>query len=284
MGYFDSKTFAPGATGNQVWDFNPPGSGITLSQCLAADEYLYSGQMFVLRERLTFNVEIIDPTLIDVDLRWYSPLRYLGSYEVAGLNGFDGTSDSFALIHFLRTSIVKDHYCALINNQAGAPQLEQFGAIYQCNLQLVPKLITPKNGGDPVEGYVTTNREPLFTTALYRYPSQVENITINTECNYIGLHVYQGAELTTMTYEIALKSATRNQNYVGNIGTCVEGGCNEEFAAWVLLNNGGQPIDAGANIFSSLGLCEVGTNACSQGSYVCTSGESRAYWFVNNAG
>jgi hypothetical protein len=284
MPYLESKAFAPGSTGSQAWDFNPTVPGLLVGAALGTNDKLHSGQSFTIRESVTINVQVVNSTLIDTDFRWQTPLKYLGSWQVSGLLGFTGERNSFGLLHFASTTISRDHHCSVMHGTSGEPQLELFGYINQCNLKLVPKEIQPPGGGDPVQGYATTNEEPLFTLQGYRYPSQIENEIINTEINQVGVYCYAGVELVNLIYRLELINAYKNINPVSTAATCSEGGCTTEFTAWVLAHNGGLPIDSGSNIFSSQGLCQVGTNQCTQGTYVCTNGERRIYWYVANSG
>lgn len=284
MAYFDSKTVPPNTTGSYAWDFNPTGTDIRLGQAIELGQTFYTGQSFEIIERAVIQMTIVDETLVDVDLRWPSPIKYLGTYTTTGINGYTGNNQNMGRIFYERTVLERKHLISIGGNPNKTTNFEAYGSIYQCNLELVPASITPKGGGDPVDGFITTNREPIFTEQSNRVTTIFVNDIIETELNYISVHAYSGVEITTLSYQIATKGVFKANNAASTPETCTRGGCNEEFAAWILVNNGGQPIDTGSSIFSTQQLCEVGTNTCSQGSYLCTSGESRIYWYVNNAG
>jgi hypothetical protein len=284
MAYFDSKTVPPNTTGSYAWDFNATVPGIKLGQIIDTGQTFYTGQSFEIIERAIIQLTVTDPTLIDIDYRWPAPIRYLGTYTTTGVNGFTGNNQNMGRIWYDRTVLERKHLISIGGNPTKTTNFEGYGSVFQCNLELVPASITPKGGGDPVDGYITSNREPVFSEQYARATTIFVNDIIETELNYISVHAYQGVEITTLSYQIATKGIFRADNAALPNASCTRGGCNEEFNAWVLAHNGGQPIDSGASIFSSQALCEIGTNHCLQGSYLCTSGESRIYWYVDNAG
>jgi hypothetical protein len=200
MSYEENITgFDAGFNGSREFPVNNLGD-IQFSQIFNGVPQLYAGSSFTVEEVIEFGVLINNPEVIDVDLRWYPPKKYMGTWTIFDQVSAFGTYPEDR--GFIEDNItkVRRYSTYVIQANADVPiALHEQSAIDDCNfIQTSVGAIIPPFDFEvqplAVHEAVLKSRNTLTKVPLL-------NRSFIGRIKTIGLYVDLGCELTFINYK-----------------------------------------------------------------------------------
>jgi len=261
-----------------------PSPDLNFSQILESTNRYYSGSIVVIREQWVIQWEIENQLLIDIDNKWAVPKVYLGSWQILDSNqnpiatpGYSGFCNS------ITTNIQLDSYAVVTADPDQLTVSGAIGKIQSCNFTLIESAI--EINGQPVTAFVPDGTEPLLQFFPQEAPPTVGDSLFYRKLYSLGLYANPGCRPVVADYLIYDINYIPNQSPAFEPFTCAtQNTCQTEFDAYILLVNGGNPIDQGnpPQAFSNIGACNAiwypGGGSCALYEYTCTSGETRVWY------
>lgn len=191
-----------------------------------------SGDSLHLTQTIDFEFQITNPAKIDRDYRYYKSKDYCGTWQVLADGGivqlnhggfFQVAEGGSRLINNFVLNVMDD----IRPEEYLLQQLQFSGEIKSCNFDLSPSVFPDPNTGFPVAGFSLippTNERPnaliemqnrfLWTNDDLDYPySTLGNtgtyynaVNLTNFWYYLGLYVFEGAEITSITETIGVDS------------------------------------------------------------------------------
>jgi hypothetical protein len=247
----------------------------------------YAGSTIVLKEKAIVRLSIDEPDKVDSDFEWYFPQFKLGTYQIANWRGdYSHTPRDEGFFTSETTIFERCHQYIITADPAKPNVYDQYVTIEQCNFRLVPELI-------PIDGvatltYLPTNLEPILAGNTKIAPPELAEATFYQELGIIAMKLKPGVSFEGIDYTVGVANAVYNASAEFLQPNCSlpQVDCNLQFAAFVLANNNGLPIDSGSPplIFSSNDNCRSssfppGSPAqCVSNIFTCSDGGTREYW------
>ncbi len=239
MSYEENITgFDAGFNGSREFPVNNL-DPIQFSQIFNGTPQLYAGSSFTVEEVIEFGVLINNPEAISVDLRWYPPKKYMGTWTIFDQVSVFGTypEDRGFIEDF--TTKVRRYSTYVVQANANVPiAVHEQSAIDDCNFQLVtvnvgvPPVAVSGSGLFSPES-VLKSRHTLQKVPLLDRP-------FIGRIKTIGLYVDLGCELTFINYKCRVINAISVDLPEFPLTVCnalPASGCPEQFAAFIQAEN-----------------------------------------------
>jgi hypothetical protein len=247
----------------------------------------YSGSTIVIEERATLEFTITDESLIDTDFNWYVPRRKIGSYQIADWSGeWRHGEDWQGFITLPYFQIAKQTLYTVVADPVVRNTEDSIFRVEACNFSLEPRIRVIE--GVATLTYQPNPTEPLFIGYVNAAPVDLGDTLFYPQIGRMGIFTYPGVELLAFDYSAQPIGFLFNDNnsFPQPVCNADDPDCDAEFAAFVLANNGGFPIDDGPNpvIFSSNENCVFssfppGSPAqCVADTFTCSDGGTRVYY------
>jgi hypothetical protein len=166
----------------------------------------YAGSMIQVQEVLTIYTDIVDQGLVDTDLTWFAPKRYLGTYQI--LSGgvqpkhFDG--DDGYLVDTIQSIRRYSWYTITANPQVEIADYEALN-LKNCNFALQPTVFVDPTTQDPIYGAMgLRNYEgetPVFRGRSSISPAPLADTDFFRQIEGVGLHLRPGVEGVEVEYK-----------------------------------------------------------------------------------
>jgi hypothetical protein len=259
-----------------------------MSKVFGGTNPFYVGQSFVIQEVFTIISEVRDFSLLRTEDRWYQEKRYIGTWQRLARSGLalNGTDD-YGLIRSEVQELSRYRTWTISADPAVKIQLGDGGRIRQCNFILRPEPFVPKGGVNIVAGFVPTYDTEQFIYEDFVQPAQLIDREYDLYFAGMGFYFYPGcvgirAELAVSVINVVYSGADKWDPPKCDLTSAT---CDEQFAAYILANNQGQPLDAvyeGDDItghYSSEGACNATAGVpCGEMTYICSDRQTRTYW------
>jgi len=284
-------TFKGDATGAQgVLSFGAP---IKMSEIFGGTNVFYVGQSFVIQEVLKIISQVDDTTLLRREDRWFDPKLYIGTWQRLNSTGLPTHNNTdYGLIRSTIIELSRYNTYTIGANPDKPIQLGDGGVIRQCNFELESVLLPLPGGTGVVAGSKPLDTDALFVYQNYFQPAAIDDAIYDLHFAGMGLYFYPGCSGIALTLDVSVVNVLYNGAEQWTAPLCKLGKqtCAEEFAAFVLLNNQGHPIDtiypgSGlSGLYSSQGACDADVGApCGQEIFTCTDGGVETYYrHINN--
>jgi hypothetical protein len=232
-------------------------------------------------------------SLIDVDLRHYSPRFYIGSWETR--NVLFGTGSSVPVEYGKPDGL--QGYINSFNQQifnkemwtmCGKVTPGQFtiwsGEIDQCNFALEP--VVPGLTTFPNSIFQAVNTAGLLKMRSLNEDQSVSSGFFKSQLEEIFIYLNPGAQLASVDYYAYAENFLYSDVPTAATTQCVLGSdCDAEFDAFIRSINAGEPINTiplagGFGVFSSQSACDAVPPGigCTEYIFTCTDGQNRSYW------
>lgn len=264
---------------------------ILIKDVLSSPNVFFSETSVQVSERLFLNVIVTNPDFIDVDFNWPIPHQYLGNYQLATWNGsYSCIAENEGFITSTTTIIEKRSAITICADPNLLSTIEGNIKIEQCNFQLKPELKLIPPDITPVVSYQLVQPEPAFEGFLQRQPPVLQSTKFQPQISEARVKLRPGCQLLSASYLIApINNVFINEPaYILPVCNLPEdNSCQQEFDAFVLVNNSGLPIDTigGGHIYSIFANCEefkvagpCPQGTCVQKTFTCSNGDTRTYW------
>jgi hypothetical protein len=284
MVYNSEFTFPAGSTGTQGALLLPVAP--TFEQIFSGVPLYYAGSVIQVQEIHTIFTSVTDENVVDVDLNWFQPHQFIGTWQVFG--------DDTALISepqsegYINNTIQKLVFRSLYTVTANALRPTSIGdafVVSQCNLELEgASVILPPNIVLAVQR--PRQIDPLLRGTIYRAPVSLADTEYFPRCKSLGFHIKPGCEVNAIATRIAIINDIYNDDLVASPALCELGApsCDDEFLAFALGVNGGFPPNTPQKqVYTSVQACQSssGQPVCLPQTFTCTNGDTRAWWFAS---
>lgn len=261
--------------GSQGYAFNE--FDLNLSQVISGSPQYYAGSIIQFQEiiRLTFVID--EPSLVDVDYRWFDPKLYLASYQVSGgLSGlFDGYNDD-GHCNYERTFLKYYSYYTVGGDAAVPIGLSTQNDIVNCNFFLQPEVYLFPGENTPVTGFKTHEGKPSFIATNTIACAPLQDTKFSQKARSIGVHSFAGVRLQEIFYIATDINKIETSYPPYSSPTCEFAGtqsCTSQFNAFLLSNPA---------YFRDLASCEAVSNAdspCTEKQFVCPSDPTQIFTY-----
>jgi len=204
MSYTNTYNIPASETATGAQGFKLP-TDISFSQIFDGAPQFYTGSSIEVAEELTLGTRIIPGLdhLVDVDMRWYTPKTYMGTYQYS--SNFVGiySDDSQGYINDIYQTITRRSRYTVTSDPSVPTGIGEQFKLDNCNYQLGEitatiggvgvKLQTPTSNDNLFRGVITDTSPPLKLTAKYN-PFFVS----------VGLYLYPGCEFLSATQKIRI--------------------------------------------------------------------------------
>jgi hypothetical protein len=243
----------------------------------------YAGSLIQIRERLTIVTNINIPELVDVDYRWFSPRKYLGTYQL--INNFGliagGIEEQGSLFHEIQ-HITRLSWYTIVAKSDVPIALGQQISIEDCNFFLVPGNTTFPGSTEITPGQrLAEQLTPNFIGNIGINKAPLVNQVLDQKISGVGLFLYAGVSGVRVDYKAEVVNTIAVDFQALPVPSCVFGvqaTCNQQYNAFLIANN----------YHATQAECEaVNTgNICVKSVWFCpTDGtDQRDYWIANQGG
>lgn len=263
-----------------------------LSDVIRTPLRLPFGATVTIEETITIRLSLVRPELVDVDLQWFAPKYYLGSWELiqdvptpqGTVAEYPKPLDGAGFISSFNQQILFSKQYLVRGRRDGAPFPNGTVALDQCNFVLVPR--PPSISPLLPPGFEPGIDEGVFKGDWSNEELGIDDATITSRAESLGIYVKPGVQLDSISHNLRMGSQI-NLSVPQSISfQCFLGsGCDTEFDTFVRSINSGEPIDTipssgGFGVFSSQGTCDAAPPGigCTQFSFTCSNGDTRLYW------
>jgi len=269
---FEVSTSISGQTGSvgYIQLFDPP----TFSDIFTGSPQYYHGSSVEVQETMRIITNVTDPTVIDVDLEWFSPKRYLGTWQAIGQSGTPTWEEG--TYGFLNSQVqdisFRSRYTIVANPNTLVANGDQID-LNTCNFYLQPDVYLFPNNPIPIPGYRAVESFPQFIGVQTYTAAPLENKEYNQFITGMGLFLKPGVEGISLNYKIAIINDIYTDYPAYNAPTCqfLPVNCQAQFAAYVASN---------PNFFDTESQCIASAGSCLASTWTCPSDPTQTfpYW------
>lgn len=199
LAFVESSTFAPVQSVSEFAFIVSGGADVLFSQIFSGVPQLYAGSSFEVEEIFEGEIEILEPSLIDVDLRWLPPKFYFGTWTISDtLPGFGVASEDRGFVDSSTFKIKRySRFTVQANADVPIAMLEE-SSIDNCNFALAT-VSTP-----PLPAIIGTVF-PVINNGLLKTRETLRKVPLKDrvfipKLRYVGLYINVGCCLTKAKY------------------------------------------------------------------------------------
>jgi hypothetical protein len=251
-----------------------------LSQLFTGTPQFYPGSLIQIEEILTIITAIVSPELVDVDYRWFSPKKYLGTFQIIGVNGLPPHADGDDGQVVSEYQQIKRYswYTITANPSTIVGFGEQFFT-QTCNLYLVPEVYTFEGTSTPVPGQrILNGHNPAMIGNSSYSKAPILDTVFNSKISGFGLHLNAGVEGRSVSYKAGVINTVFTDYPSFPVPVCElsdSPDCQSQFESFLVAND----------YHDSKASCEaVNTgNVCVSSQWFCPTNslDVRTYWITN---
>lgn len=189
----------------------------------------YAGSIVQVEESCSILVETADPAAIDVDLEYYQPNRYLGTYQIgidtgevvdgSPLYRFPGHNHPDVQGRILAGRMTLFRYTNYVIGDAnGLQTLSQIGELNACNTATFGTQIGFGGVLLSVEDYL--EKRSVFKTKAYQKPPTTEDRRFFGKLNAVGLYLKPGVVLQEADYKALVINVIQVSDFIYDEFTC----------------------------------------------------------------
>jgi hypothetical protein len=263
-------SFPPQTRGGAYAMFSPP-NPILLSDIFSGIPQHYPGSTIRCQEILTLSLSVYDESIVDQDLAWYSPKKFLGNYRLLEdilLPTFYPEDSGY--IENLTLKIRRYSEYTVTANPSVPIALGEDSIIDNCNFQL--KSDSFFFGGLLLTGSTLTNNQAVFKSQESLTKVDLEDTLFNRRLKGIGFFLRPGVEALTARYQASVINEVRILSAPFPNPTCSIGvaSCSSQFELF---------IDNPANAaYLSQSVCQSQNGVqCLLGTFTCPSDETQTF-------
>ncbi len=265
MGYHTTFSSTFGDTGRTgiVFRFGTP---INFSEIFDGSPQFYPGSLVQIEEIVIINCTVTQPDQIDVDMNWWLPHQFLGTYQLfSGTPTYGVPKEDEGYINADSLQIKRySLYTIAADPNVIAAQHEQF-TVDSCNFYLQPDIYLFDGETIPVGGFRVHDKKPHFlgSTSLSKAP--LKDGFFYPKIGGLGLFFSPGVSCGVIEYTARVINTIATDYPAFPVGTCefLQPNCQQQFSAF-LAQHPGQYYDTESSCNSaSLGtLCRPFTFTC----------------------
>lgn len=254
MAYTESATF-PAEQGDPAFSLIVRGGAeITFTDIFDGVPQMFVGSAFEIQEIFEGEIEILEPSLIDVDLRWFPPKYYYGTWSVSDtLPGFGIDSEDRGFIGNNVFKIKRVSRFLIVANPLVPIAEWESGVTDNCNFQL-------NEVGIQIPPFVGAQTTLSINDSVFKYRNSLQKVPLLNRVFYpklrfVGLYVNTGCVLTKARYIAQVINQVNVDipafpDIVCNIQSL--GSCEVQFQNF---------LDSDSNRFATQGLCQSAIDA-----------------------
>jgi hypothetical protein len=252
---------------------------VLFSQIFSGSPVYYPGSTIRVQELMAIYTEIVDPTLVDRDFRWFSPREYRGNYQLIAIDGIPKhyPDDDGFIFHQIQYITRYSNYTVVADPMTPAASAE-FSTTRVCNFYLQPEVYLFPEEATPVAGFRDHGIAPAFISAHSLSPAPLKDTVFNQKMGGLGLFLYPGVQGVRVDYSIAIINEVATDYPPIEAPTCQFAGspsCDEEFTAFIL--NGVGP-NGESPIYAQPSSCTP-DQIPDERIFTCSNGETRLYYY-----
>lgn len=191
----------------------------------------YAGSFFQIQEICTIRLNVINDVLIDVDLNYFMPNKFLGSWQIGANTGetdptgdriyrVTGTNDPNFQGRLTETEVklfrVSSHVIGDPNNSWLLTQLEN---IDDCDFTLFGKTII--FGGMAISTDALLRRKNVLRGDIFNRPPPIEDKSFPPLLGAVGLYLVPGVELESASYTASAINIMQNSGTAYDDSPCL---------------------------------------------------------------
>jgi hypothetical protein len=208
----------------------------TFAQIFDGVPQFYAGSSFVVQESLRIFTEVVDPSVVDVDLNWFENKQYLGSYQVISKDSIPlhRQGDDGYLVSPIQEINRYSTYTIAANPNVPVAKAEQID-LSACNFYLQPDVYLFPNDPIPKPGFKVVDRPPAFIGAMTLQKAPLADTEFFQQIGGIGLFLQPGVEGVRVEYTIAVINDIYTDYEAYPIPTCqfLDQNCQTGFDSFV---------------------------------------------------
>lgn len=246
------KDFSPNSTGSQGVIF-ALGSTPSIGSVIDGSIY-YAGSTIQIQEIMDIQTSITNVSLVDVDLNWFEPKQYLGTYQIQSDLGLTRNVEDDGFLTSQYQRIIRYSYYTVVSDGQGAVALPNKSYVNDCNFDLRADIISNPPVVD-IQRSVLDNKgdnNPIFTVDLTLSSVALADDRFYPKMLGVGLFLKPGVAVDVVRYRaraingirVSLPSFEPKVCSTRNSTTC-----DEQYAAYVVANPG--------SVFETFGACEA---------------------------
>lgn len=269
---FEVITSISGQTGSigYIQSFQTP----TFQDIFSGAPQYYHGSSIEVQETMRVITNITDPSAIDTDLEWFSPKRYIGSWQAIGVGGIPTWEEG--TYGFLNSEVqdisFRSRYTIVANPDTPIVIGDQID-LSTCNFYLRPDVYIFPDNPVPVPGYRPVDIFPQFIGTATYTAAPLADTEYNQYLTGIGLFLKPGVEGVSLNYKIAIINDIYTDYPEYEAPTCIFAPvlCQPQFSAF-LANT--------PNVFATETQCIASVGNCIQNTWTCPSDPEQTfpYW------
>jgi hypothetical protein len=254
--------------------------GITFQQIFSGVPLYYPGSVIQVQEVAQIATAVYEPGVVDVDLTWWQPKKYLGSYQLTnGIYGRHRPGDDEYLVAEIQEISRYSSYTVTANPNTLIGLGEGF-SILDCNWYTVPEVFLFPGTVTPVPGFrlrESPPEKPILRGYSSITPAPLANTEFNPLITDIGLHLKPGVEGIRVEYNVSIINDIYTAYSPYPTGTCelIAPTCSEQFSAFLSDSSGLVFADESTCLASLGGGDTVGI--CVLESWVCPSDPAQVF-------
>lgn len=215
------------------------GGEITFQQLFTGAPQYYAGSVVQIQEILTIYTDVVRPEVVDVDLAWFVPKKYLGTYQILDGNyGYrhDVGDDGF-LVDTIQ-KIARYSWYTITANPNVPIALDEGFIVDDCNFYTVAEVYLFPGTNTPVPGFRLRHPgdgKPIMRGYTSKTKADLANTTFNNLINGVGLYLNQGVEGIRVDYEVAIINDIYTAYQPFPVSTCelAAPSCLEQYNAYL---------------------------------------------------
>jgi hypothetical protein len=229
------------------------GDPLAFSQLFDGIPQYYPGSIIQVQEILTIITRIADASVVDVDLDWFDPKKYLGTYQVIDFDGVTSHAegdDGYLVGTYQK--IKRYSWYTIAANPNVPIALDEGFIVNDCNFYSVAEVYLFPGTNTPLPGFrlrESGEGKPLLRGYTSRTAAPLADTDFNARIGGVGLHLKPGVEGVRIEYAVSIINDIYTDYEPFPVSTCelVQPTCEEQYAAY---------LSGGGEAFATFAACE----------------------------
>lgn len=255
-----------------------------LSQLFTGTPQFYAGSLIQIEEILTIVTSIDDASLVDVDYRWFSPRKYLGTYQLINTLGLlSGGAEEQGNLFTEYQEIKRYSWYTVVANPAKLVNIHEQLFIENCNYYTEPAVyVFPDEPVPRVGSWMQPNKQPVFIggTTISRAP--LLDKTFNQKIYGVGLFLNAGVSGIRVSYKAGIINTVSTDYEQYTAPSCLFAAnptCQQQFNAFLAS------ADPQFSTSDTLAGCQAtATSVCSAYTYFCPTDPTQQFTYYQSQG